>query len=143
MATDERFEVTADLDRIDLGVVHQWLSTDAFWAIGRTRETVELAAENSLNFGVIDRAGALRGYARVVTDRATFAWVCDVYVDPAARGVGLGVMLARSIVEHLRPLRLKRVVLSTLDAHGVYEKVGFVPLPEPGSTDEIGVTRES
>lgn len=131
MTTAERFEVTSDLDRIDLGVVHQWLSTDAFWAIGRTRETVERAAENSLNFGVLDRAGALRGYARVVTDRATFAWVCDVYVDPASRGVGLGVMLARSIVEHLRPLRLKRVVLSTLDAHGVYERVGFIPLPEP------------
>jgi GNAT superfamily N-acetyltransferase len=131
VATDEWFEVTADLDRIDLAVVHKWLSTDAFWAIGRTREMVDLAAENSLNFGVIDRAGALRGYARVVTDRATFAWVCDVYVDPAARGVGLGVMLARSIVEHLRPLQLQRVVLSTRDAHGVYEKVGFVPLHEP------------
>lgn len=91
-----------------------------------------MAARNSRNFGVIDADGVLRGYARAVTDQATFAWVCDVYVDPSTRGKGLGVLLARAIVEQLRPLRLKRVVLSTLDAHGVYEKVGFVPLPEPG-----------
>lgn len=127
----ERFEVTTELGRIDLDVVHRWLSTDAFWAIGRSKETVEVAAGNSLNLGVIDEAGVLHGYARVVTDQATFAWVCDVYVDPAARGMGLGLLLSRAIVEQLRPLGLKRVVLSTLDAHGMYEKVGFIPLPEP------------
>src|SRR5690348_14865720 len=127
----ERFVVTTELGRIDLDVVHGWLSTDAFWAIGRSRETVELAARSSLNFGVVDEYGALRGYARVVTDQATFAWVCDVYVDPAARGKGLGLLLARTIVEQLRPLGLQRVVLSTLDAHGMYEKVGFIAMPEP------------
>lgn len=131
MASDEGFEVTTEMDRIDLGLVHRWLSTDAFWALGRSRETVELAARNSLNFGVLDEAGVLRGYARVVTDQATFAWVCDVYVDPEVRGRGLGVRLAAAVVSHLRPLHLKRVVLSTLDAHGVYEKVGFAALPEP------------
>ena len=131
MTKGERFEVTTELGRIDLDVVHRWLSTDAFWAIGRSRETVEVAARNSLNFGAVDEGGVLHGYARVVTDQATFAWVCDVYVDPAARGAGLGLLLARTIVEQLRPLGLKRVVLSTLDAHGMYEKVGFIPLPEP------------
>lgn len=131
MASGGGFEVTTELNRIDLGVVHRWLSTDAFWALGRSRETVELAAQNSLNFGVLDEAGCLCGYARVVTDQATFAWVCDVYVDPETRGRGLGVLLAGAIVNHLRPLHLKRVVLSTLDAHGVYEKVGFAALPEP------------
>lgn len=131
MATGGGIEVTTEVDRIDLGVVHRWLSTDAFWALGRSRETVEFAAKNSLNFGALNEAGGLCGYARVVTDQATFAWVCDVYVDPDARGKGLGVMLAQAIVNHLRPLQLKRVVLSTLDAHGVYEKVGFVALPEP------------
>lgn len=127
----EQFEVITELGRIDLGVVHRWLSTDAFWAIGRSRETVELAARNSVNFGVIDQDGALHGYARVVTDQATFAWVCDVYVDPAARGRGLGLLLAQTIVEQLQPLRLQRIVLSTLDAHGMYEKVGFIAMPEP------------
>jgi len=92
---------------------------------------IRAAVPNSLNFGVLDEAGGLRGYARVVTDQATFAWVCDVYIDPETRGKGLGVMLAGAIVNHLRPLQLKRVVLSTLDAHGVYEKAGFVALPEP------------
>ncbi|GAA1880989.1 GNAT family N-acetyltransferase [Lapillicoccus jejuensis] len=126
------YGVTTDLDRIDLDVVHRWLSTDAYWALGRSRETVETAARNSLNVGVLDRAGALCAYARVVTDRATFGWLCDVYVDPAHRGRGVGGLLVRSALDALEPMGLGRVVLSTFDAHGVYAKVGFTPLPEPG-----------
>lgn len=123
--------ITTDLERIDLDRVHQWLSTDAFWAIGRSRETVQRAAEGSLNFGALDGNGQLHGYARVVTDRATFAWLCDVYVDRDSRGLGLGILLARAVVDALEPMGLKRVMLSTLDAHGLYEKVGFVPFPDP------------
>lgn len=125
------FSVTSGLDGIDLDIVHRWLSTDAFWAIGRSRETVETAAQASLNFGAFDSKGRLVGYARVVTDYATFAWLCDVYVSREARGNGLGQMLAQSVIDKLRPMALKRVMLSTLDAHGLYEKVGFVPLPNP------------
>lgn len=131
MTEQDRFELTTDLGRIDLARVHRWLCEDAPWAIGRSRETVELAAQNSLNFGVLDPDGGLRAYARAVTDHATFAWVCDVYVDPSARGIGLGVRLAQAIVETLRPLHLKRVVLATQDAHSMYEKFGFTALPEP------------
>lgn len=122
--------VTTDADEIDFDVVHRWLSEDAFWAIGRSRETVDRAARGSLNFGVLN-AAELVGYARVVTDQATFAWVCDVYVARAARGQGIGVLLAESIVETLRPMALKRVMLSTLDAHGLYERVGFESFPDP------------
>ena len=121
-----------DLSLIDLDIVHQWLSTDAFWALGRDRQTVQKAAEGSLNFGVFDAHDTLCAYARVVTDRATFAWLCDVYVDRVYRGKGVGLLLSRAIVEALAPLNLKRVMLSTLDAHGLYEQVGFVPFPEPG-----------
>ncbi len=123
--------ITTDLAEIDLDVVHRWLSTDAFWALGRPRETVEQAARASLNFGVLTPDGRLVGYARVVTDYATFAWLCDVYVAPSVRGGGLGLALASAVVERLRPMSLKRVILSTLDAHGLYEKVGFEPIPNP------------
>lgn len=131
MDVAEDFTVSTDLARIDLDTVHRWLSTDTFWARGRARQTVQQAAEGSMNFGVFDPDGALCAYARVVTDRATFAWVCDVYVGPGRRGLGIGRLLADAVVGTLVPLDLTRVMLSTLDAHGLYEQVGFVPFPNP------------
>lgn len=125
------YELSTDPDRLDVELVHRWLSTDAFWALGRTRETVEASVRASLNFAVYDAAGGQVAYARVVTDRATFAWLCDVYVAPAHRGKGLGTRLATAVRDHLAPYRLKRVLLSTLDAHEVYAKAGFVPVPTP------------
>lgn len=125
------FSVDTNLDRIDLDRVHHWLSTDAFWAIGRSRDIVQRAAESSLNFGVFDSEEELVGYARIVTDYVTFAWLCDVYVEPTMRGNGMGKLLAETVVDTLRPLALKRVLLSTLDAHGLYEKVGFIQFPDP------------
>lgn len=131
MDVAEDFTVSTDLARIDLDTVHRWLSTDTFWARGRARQTVQQAAEGSMNFGVFDPGGELCAYARVVTDRATFAWVCDVYVEPARRGLGVGRLVADAVVNALVPLDLTRVMLSTLDAHGLYEQVGFVPFPNP------------
>ncbi|KJS59441.1 GNAT family N-acetyltransferase [Streptomyces rubellomurinus] len=125
------YEIDTELDRIDLDLVHHWLSADAFWALGRSRETVEQAARASLNFGVYAAGGSQVAYARVVTDLATFAWLCDVYVAPGHRGHGLGTWLAVAVRDHLAPYRLKRVLLSTRDAHGVYAKAGFVPFPDP------------
>lgn len=125
------YEIDSDLARMDLDRVHQWLSTDAFWALGRTRETVETAARNSLNFGAFTSDGTQVAYARVATDHATFAWLCDVYVDRDHRGQGLGTRLSEAVVAKLRPMGLKRVLLSTLDAHDVYARVGFVPMPNP------------
>ncbi|MEU3706304.1 GNAT family N-acetyltransferase [Streptomyces anulatus] len=127
----DRYEVDTDPDRIDITLVHHWLSTDAFWALGRSRDLVERSMHGSLNFGVYDADGAQVAYARVVTDRATFAWLCDVYVDPAHRGRGLGVRLATAVRDHLAPYGLKRTLLATLDAHELYAKVGFVPVPDP------------
>lgn len=123
--------VTTDLDRIDLDLVHQWLSADAYWALGRSREAVETVARNSINFGALDAGGSLVGYARVVTDRATFAWLCDVYVAPDVRGQGVGAQLLVAVLAELEPLRLNRVLLATQDAHEVYARVGFEPLPDP------------
>ncbi|WP_200958188.1 GNAT family N-acetyltransferase [Nocardioides sp. Soil805] len=125
------YEIDSDPGRMDVDRIHHWLSTDAFWAIGRTRDTVADAARNSLNFGVFAGDGSQVAYARVITDRATFAWLCDVYVDRAHRGRGLGSWLAEVVVATLRPMGLKRVLLSTRDAHEVYARVGFEPMPHP------------
>ncbi|WP_217214909.1 GNAT family N-acetyltransferase [Streptomyces sp. AC550_RSS872] len=134
------YELSTDPDRLDVGLVHEWLSTDAFWALGRTRETVEESVRGSLNFAVYDASGDQVAYARVVTDRATFAWLCDVYVVPAHRGRGLGTWLAGAVRDHLAPYRLKRVLLSTLDAHEVYAKAGFMPVPNPENFMILRVT---
>ncbi|CAL4860309.1 GNAT family N-acetyltransferase [Microbacterium sp. MM2322] len=123
--------VTTDLAEIDLETVHRWLSEDAYWALGRSRDVVERAAQGSLNFCALDDDGTPLGYARVVTDHATFAWLCDVYVDPDARGRGVGQALAGTVVATLEPLNLKRILLVTQDAHGLYEKFGFTLYPTP------------
>jgi len=130
--TDD-YELHSDLVRMDLDRIHEWLSTDAYWALGRTRETVETAARHSLNFGVFTSDGTQVAYARVVTDYATFGWLCDVYVDRAHRGRGLGMLLSDAVVATLRPMCLKRVLLATADAHEVYARFGFVPVPSPES----------
>ncbi|GAA5074168.1 GNAT family N-acetyltransferase [Streptomyces similanensis] len=126
------YEISTDPGRVDAERVHRWLSTDAYWALGRTRDKQDRAIAGSLNFGVFDTAsGAQVAYARVVTDRTTFAWLCDVYVEPAVRGKGIGTALVGAVRDHLRPFGLRRIMLATADAHGVYEKLGFRPLEHP------------
>ncbi|MFJ4714657.1 GNAT family N-acetyltransferase [Streptomyces sp. NPDC088785] len=130
--TPDGYEISSDPARIDAARVHHWLSTDAYWALGRTRRTQDGAISGSLNFGAYDSAtGQQAAYARVVTDHATFAWLCDVYVDRPARGRGLGAALVSAAREHLRPLGVRRILLATSDAHGVYAQAGFQPLPVP------------
>lgn len=147
LSLPEGYEMSADPGRVDVGRVHTWLSTDAYWAIDRPREKQERAIEGSLNFGVYEvGSGEQVAYARVVTDRATFAWLCDVYVDRSARGKGLGTALVGAVREHLRAFGLRRVLLATHDAHGVYEKVGFRALDKPDQwmallLDDVGEPR--
>ncbi|MET8120539.1 GNAT family N-acetyltransferase [Micromonospora sp. NPDC005189] len=124
--------LSIDPARLDLDLVHHWLSTDAYWALGRDRETTARAFAGSLPFGVYrpedDRQVAV---ARVVTDGATFAWLCDVYVDRAARGSGLGGWLVSAVRDHLAELGVRRILLITRDAHQVYARAGFTPLDVP------------
>jgi len=141
MSTDlpEGCEISADPGRLDHAVVHEWLSKDAYWALGRSRQKQDTAMANSLNFGVYDRGtGAQLGYARVVTDKATFAWLCDVYVARSSRGKGLGHALVTAVREHLEPYGLRRVLLATADAHAIYARTGFAPLEEPEKWMVIG-----
>lgn len=126
------YEISADPARIDAARVHEWLSTDAYWALGRSREKQDRAIAASLNFGAYATdSGEQVAYARVLTDHATFAWLCDVYVAPAARGRGIGTALVAAVRDELEPYGLRRILLATADAHGVYEKFGFKGLPEP------------
>lgn len=94
------YEISTDPARLDAELIHRWLSLDAYWTLGRSRETHDRAIAGSLNFGVYGD-GAQAGYARVVTDEATFAWLCDVYVSPALRGRGLGKALVAAVRDHL------------------------------------------
>jgi GNAT superfamily N-acetyltransferase len=135
---DDGLEIATDPDRLDLDRIHHWLSTDAYWALGRSRETMERSVAASLNFGVYQPDGAQVAYARVVTDLATFAWLCDVYVDRAHRGLGVGTWMVGAVRDHLAPYGMRRILLATLDAHGVYARLGFVPFPNPERLMLIG-----
>ncbi|MFJ8886111.1 GNAT family N-acetyltransferase [Streptomyces sp. NPDC102402] len=129
---ERAYEISDDPARLDAARVHHWLSTDAYWALGRTRERQDRAVAGSLNFGAYDLAsGEQAAYARVVTDRVSFAWLCDVYVDRAARGGGLGTRLVTTVRDELSLMGVTRFLLATKDAHGVYARLGFTPLPEP------------
>lgn len=125
------YEIRTDVAEMDLDLVHRWLSTDAYWSLGRSREAVQTAAEHSLNFGVLTDDGRQVAYARVVTDHTNFAWLCDVYVDRDHRGRGLGTRLVAAVTERLDELGVRRTLLATQDAHGVYAGFGFEPLPDP------------
>ncbi|MEV7120792.1 GNAT family N-acetyltransferase [Kitasatospora griseola] len=126
------YTVSTDPALLDRESVHRWLSEDAYWALGRAREKQDRAIDHSLNFGLYEQISGLQvGYARVVTDHATFAWLCDVYIAPPARGRGLGTALTAAVRDHLAELGLRRLLLATRDAHEVYAKVGFNPLALP------------
>ena len=121
--------VSTDDDLLDVGLVHRWLSEDAYWSLGRSRETVERSLRHSVNLGAYDD-GRQVGFLRIVTDRATFAWVCDVYVDPAARGLGVGKSLMAEADRLLTGYGVRRAMLATADAHGLYAQHGFAPLAD-------------
>ncbi|MFC6018661.1 GNAT family N-acetyltransferase [Plantactinospora solaniradicis] len=132
MTRDDGYELSGDRLRLDFDRVHHWLSTDAYWALGRPRDVLLRAIDGSTVYGVYaPDDGAQVAFARVVTDGATFAWLCDVYVDPARRGHGLGRWMVGAIRDDLAERGVRRILLATLDAHGVYTPVGFAPLAEP------------
>lgn len=128
----ERYEISLDPARLDIATVHHWLAHETYWAAGRTREQQERIVAASTNFGLYATdSGEQLGYARLVTDGVTFAWLADVYVDKSVRGLGLGKRLTEAVCTHADALGLRRVLLGTRDAHGVYEQVGFAALPNP------------
>jgi GNAT superfamily N-acetyltransferase len=129
------FSVSTDPARIDVDAVHTYL-TRSYWAIGISRTIVERSIEGSLCFGLYHRARQI-GFARVITDRATFAYLADVYVLEEYQGRGLGTWLIEVIVSHPDLQGLRRFMLVTRDAHGLYAKFGFSPIKSPSRHMEI------
>lgn len=134
---EDGYEIDTAAERLNVPRVQQWISTDAYWAKGRAAATIERSIANSICFGVYAPDGAQVGFARAVTDGATFAWIADVYVSRDRRSLGLGTWLAQVVRDHLHALGVPRIVLATADAHGVYAKVGFRPLFHPDRYMEI------
>jgi GNAT superfamily N-acetyltransferase len=123
-------EITTDRSRIDVAVVHRFLSESSYWGRGRSRETVERSIRHSLCFGIFCGHEQV-GFARVVTDCAVFAYLMDVFVLPPWRGKGLSKILMRTILAHPDLQGLKLFLLRTSDAHGLYEQFGFQPIARP------------
>lgn len=125
------YEISTDPARVDLAAVHQFLSVESYWATGVPLDVMRRAIEGSMVFGIYKGREQV-GFARVVSDKATFAWIGDVYVLDAHRGHGLGKWLMECIVGHPELHGLRRWMLATRDAHGLYAQTGFTPLSDPG-----------
>ncbi|TWJ00876.1 N-acetylglutamate synthase-like GNAT family acetyltransferase [Mucilaginibacter frigoritolerans] len=130
------FQISTDKNLLDIEVIYKYLNEDSYWAQGIPSERLTRAIENSLCFGVYSQAH-LAGFARVITDKATFAYICDVFILPQFRGVGLSKWLIQTIVEHPELQGLRRWSLATSDAHGLYSQFGFSSITKPESWMEI------
>ena len=128
--------ISTDRQRLNEEFIHNFLSTNAYWAFGRSKETVTRSIDNSLNFGLF-KSDKQIGFARVVTDYATFAWLADVFVTPEHRGAGLGKWLIETITSVNELKELRRWVLATRDAHDLYRQFGFTNLSNPSLWMEI------
>lgn len=125
----DRFEISDDPARLDVDRVHRNL-TESYWAKGVSRDVVARSIERSMTFGLYD-SGTQIGFARVISDQTTFAYLCDVYVEAAYRGQGLGTWLVGAVLSHPQLRGLRRFLLATRDAHRFYEPHGFKPPPNP------------
>ncbi|HZZ89151.1 MAG TPA: GNAT family N-acetyltransferase [Caulobacteraceae bacterium] len=122
------FSLSDDPGRFDLGCGHRWIGEESYWAQGIPRSVFERAVRGSLTIGAYRPSGEMAAMARVVTDRATFGWVCDVFVGSAWRGQGLGKALMAYIAAHPGLQGFRRMHLATRDAHHLYAQFGFAPL---------------
>ncbi len=131
------FVVSTDRARLDLNGIHSFLAVHSYWAKQIPFETFARSAENSLCFGVYDSAGAQIGFARVISDFGTFAYVADVFILDSHRGRGLGKLLMGCIKQHPQLQGLRRWVLTTRDAHTLYAQFGFTAAKWPERYMEI------
>jgi len=129
------YEISTDPARVDVELVHEFL-TNSYWAKGIPLESVRLSIENSITFGVY-HSQQLVGFARIISDLATFAYLADVFILPTHRGRGLSRWLMECIVSHPDLQGLRRWMLATQDAHGLYAKFGFSVIRSPERWMEI------
>ena len=135
LVTKDGYEIDDNPARLDLDVVHGFVA-GSYWAGGVPRDVVARSVANSLNLGLYQGESQV-GFTRAVTDRATFAWVCDVFVLPGHRGRGLGHWMIETLRAHPDMAGLRRLMLATADAHQVYADCGFTSLGDPDSYMEI------
>jgi GNAT superfamily N-acetyltransferase len=126
----DEFTISDDAARLQLDMIHEYLSGESYWAQGRPEEVTAKAIENSVNFGVYQGTEQV-GFARVITDKATFAYIGDVFILPQAQRKGLSKKLMEAILSHPELQNLRRWVLATKDAHGLYAQYDFTPLKFP------------
>ncbi|WP_105264354.1 GNAT family N-acetyltransferase [Pseudoalteromonas sp. T1lg76] len=124
------YRISTNHEDLDFEVIYQFIS-QSYWAMGIPRATLRKAIDNSFCFGVFENGGQQVGFARLITDRATFAYLADVFVVEAHRGKGLSKWLVESIVSHPDLQGLRRMVLATRDAHGLYAQYGFKGIENP------------
>jgi GNAT superfamily N-acetyltransferase len=130
--TATTYSISTEKSLLDVALIHAYLTRSSYWAQGRSLETVVRSIEQSLCFGVFSPGGTQVGFARVVTDYATFAWLCDVFILEDYQGRGLGKRLIEAVTGHPALAGLRRILLATRDAHGLYEKYGgFRQLAHP------------
>jgi GNAT superfamily N-acetyltransferase len=130
------FTYSTDKTRLDIGFIHQYLSERSYWAQGIPREVVVRGIENAMCFGVYDSSRQV-GFARVITDYATFGYLADVFIDEAYRGRGLSKTLVGIIMEAEVLSGLRRMILVTRDAHTLYRRFDFNPLKNPEGYMEL------
>jgi GNAT superfamily N-acetyltransferase len=135
--TVDGFTISDDPARFHLARAHHWISVESYWAQGIPFATFAKACAHSMTVGAYGPGGEMAAMARVVTDRATFGWICDVFVDEAARGSGLGRALMAYLKAHPDLQGFRRMHLATRDAHGLYAQFGFGPLTKSESWMEI------
>jgi GNAT superfamily N-acetyltransferase len=128
--SSQDFCLTTDKSRLDIAEIHRFLTEESYWAAGRTLEQTRMAIENSICFAIFS-GDEMAAFGRVVSDKATFAYVGDVFVKEPFRGHGLSKMLMQAMISHPELQGLRRWILATRDAHGLYEKFGFSELRFP------------
>ncbi|EPE0640802.1 GNAT family N-acetyltransferase [Vibrio cholerae] len=124
------FEISTDNNRLNFEVIYEFIS-QSYWAADIPKATLEKAISNSFCFGIYDSIGHQVGFARLITDKATFAYLADVFIIESQRGKGLSKRLVETIVTHPELQGLRRMVLATRDAHGLYAQYGFKPVENP------------
>lgn len=126
------YRVSSEREEMNFDVIHNYISR-TYWAEGIPKETLKKALDNSLCFGVFSSKGELVGFARMVTDQATFAYLADVFIDEAHRGKGLSKWLMQEVHDHPSLQGLRRILLATRDAHSLYQQFGYTPLSSPAT----------
>lgn len=126
------YRVSSSREEMDFDVIHGYISK-TYWAEGIPKEVLATALDNSLCFGVFSPEGKQVGFARMITDQATFAYLADVFIDEAHQGKGLSKWLMQEVHDHPSLQGLRRILLATRDAHSLYQQFGYTPLASPST----------